>query len=352
MGTTDTSLCETEIRAVLPHWRVGPVLFTRPIGGTANASKIVVTRSGQFVLKRRNPRYCKSGQPEYDHHVLHHLWRAGLPVPKVLRTEGESRWVEHEGSLYELYGYIDGQVHPAANDAQMAEAGRLLAQFHEATSALQPPGEKHFGRFWDPTEAIRLVGLFLDRIGVGDTGTSRMPGDEIAGVLADLRDRCETVREEVPDEVYWDLPSPIIHGDWHPWNIRWQGDKIVGIFDFDWVDRQPRLVDIADGILYFCPIRAADTETPDIRELTRAFEPDRDRIGVFLQAYDKLRPLTDRELKLLPSFATIRWIYSRLDAADRKIPEPEQIEFIIREVTVPLKWLDGHTEFFTRRWRT
>ncbi|MFP3903139.1 MAG: phosphotransferase [Armatimonadota bacterium] len=347
MSATDTRLNQEEIDAVMPHWGVGPVLFTRPAGGTANASVIVVTRGGQFVLKRRNPRYCGPGEREYDHHVMHRLHRGGLPVPKVIHTRSDSRWVQYRDNTYELFEFIEGTTHIARNDAQVAEAGALLAKFHRATEALDPPGEKHFGRFWDPADARGLLERFIRQ--AHNEGNNASTPPNAVEALEELITVCEDVAQDVPDSIYWDLPSPIIHGDWHPWNVSWNDDRIAGIFDFDWVDRQPRLVDIADGLLYFCPLTEDLSDSPDIWQLSQAFEPDVHRIGVFLGAYDRLETLTDRELKLLPHFARIRWIYSRVDAADRKVEPENQLHFILRDVFVPLKWLDTHTSFLLER---
>ncbi|MFO7945844.1 MAG: phosphotransferase [Armatimonadota bacterium] len=349
MSTTDTQLSQEEIDAVMPHWAVGHVLFTRPTGGTANASVIVVTRKGQFVLKRRNPRYCGPGEREYDHHVMHRLYRSGLPVPKVVHTREASRWVEYRDKTYELFEFIDATTHIARNDAQVAEAGAVLVQFHQATKALDPPGQKHFGRFWDPADARNFLERFIQQAHSDEKSASDPP--DAAKALEELITVCEDVARHVPDSTYSDLPSPIIHGDWHPWNVSWSDDTIAGIFDFDWVDRQPRLVDIADGLLYFCPLREDLPDSPDIWQLSEAIEPDEHRLGVFLAAYEELASLTDRELQLLPHFARIRWIYSRVDAADRKVASEQQLHFILRDVKVPLKWLDAHTEFFAgRQW--
>ncbi|MBU0608614.1 MAG: hypothetical protein KKI08_12065, partial [Armatimonadetes bacterium] len=77
MTKTNTRLTDKEARTVLATWRLKPV-FTRPAGGTANASLVIVGARGQFVLRRRNPRYADPAQLSYDHAVIHGLAKAGL----------------------------------------------------------------------------------------------------------------------------------------------------------------------------------------------------------------------------------------------------------------------------------
>ncbi len=340
MSKTDINLRDDEVAAVMPHFRVGPVLFTRPCGGTANAGLIVTTPAGQYFLRRRNPRYSDPQQLAYDHHVLTALYRRGLPVPKTMLTKSGSRWVEHDGCIYELYGFIEGACVVNPDPAQIADAGAVLARFHAAGVDLRPPGKKPFGRFWGPQVAVTMLERLLERTGAGDVGSLRaMSADEALQVLEYLMAQARSVEDHVPDAVYWALPQTIIHGDWHPANLKFGGARVTGIFDFDWVDRQPRMVDIADGLLYLCGIRRVTDERADIWTLTETPKLDWPRMRTFLHSYAGVHPPTDAELAALPYLMSVRWIYSRVDAADRKIPEPDQLRFVLRDVTSPLLWV-------------
>ena len=340
MSKTDIRLREDEIATVVPRFRVGPILFTRPCGGTANASLIVVTPSGQYFLKRRNPRYCEPQQLVYDHHVLKALYDKGLPVPKAVTTPSKSRWVEDAGHIYELYHFIEGTVHASPNMAQIAEAGAVLARLHSATADLNPPGKKSFGRFWDPQQAIEMLQKLLQRANNGDIGSVQdLSASGAAEVLEYLIAEAAGVEQSLPDSSYWALPQTIIHGDWHPANLKFNDDRVAGIFDFDWVDRQPRMVDIADGLIYLCGIRASTDGADDIWTLTETPEFNWARMRAFFSAYAAIHRPTDAELAALSYLIAARWIYARVDAADRKIPEPDQLRFVLRNVTSPLDWL-------------
>jgi len=144
----------------------------------------------------------------------------------------------------------------------------------------------------------------------------------------------------VPDERYWRLPQVIVHGDYHQGNMRFREAEIVGIFDFDWVSRQPRLVDVADGLILLCGERAEPLNPADLYSLTQPFTYRPDWMQAFLQPYLAAHELTAEERECLPELLRARWLYMRLEQMQRKVPEPERLRFLLREVTGPLEWLD------------
>ncbi len=340
MSKTDIELTDREIAAIMPHYPVGPVVFTRPCGGTANAGVAVITQQGQFFLKRRNPRYCRPEAIVHDHHVVKALIRAGLPCPRAIKTIPGSRWLEHEGRIYEMFEFVDGDVVETPSGPQLVAAGEMLARLHQATEMLQPPGAKDFGRLWDPVQALELLRPFLERVNAGRLGSlAELTPETAQAQLNALASELEAVARALPDSAYCALPTAVIHGDWHPANIKFSGDTVTGIFDFDWFDRQPRMVDVADGMLFFCGVRPHVDGPGDIWSLTGTPELQLDRMRAFMQGYgSRIRPAAE-ELQALPDLMAIRWIYARVDAADRKIEQPDQVRFILRDVLSPLQWI-------------
>ncbi len=70
MPPAPISLPRSEVADVLRSYNQGKLQFIRPAAGTANPAVIAVTSTGQFFIKRRNPRYCSSEQLSYDHDVI------------------------------------------------------------------------------------------------------------------------------------------------------------------------------------------------------------------------------------------------------------------------------------------
>jgi homoserine kinase type II len=337
-------ISDREARTVLGFWRLKPV-FMRPGGGTANASVIIVGSRGQFFLRRRNIRYSAPDQLTFDHSVLHELAKAGLPVPKIIRTPQGSRWVEHDGRIYELFDLIEGQDADPESLEEIAEAARVLAKLHLATKDLEPSGKKAWPRYFDPKaqlKGLKEAKKLLKSGMAGDFGN--IEPQEVAETIDFLIDQAKFADEKLPDKLYWSFPQTIIHGDWHPANLKFKDHKIVGIFDFDWASRQPRVVDVTDGLLFFGSRRKGKIEGADIWSLTQPFELDWDRMALFMREYRAQINLTREEMSALPDLMIARFLYMRVDAMVRKIEPKNQLRFLVTGVKGPFEWIGENEE--------
>lgn len=343
MSKQPTALSQGEVRAVLEAYDVGKVLFTRPGAGTANPAVIVVTARGQFFLKRRNPRYSARGQLLYDHAVIRRLARAGLPVTPPQQTISGSRWQEHDGQVYELYPLVEGEQHEDGNLRQVEAAGRVLGDFHLATREFSPGGDKPLPRFHDPQDSLRGLRWARDQLAAG----RRSPHGDLE-LVRRLIEAAEAVRRRLPDEAYRALPQCIVHGDYHPANLKFEGDEVVGIFDFDWVGRAPRMVDVADGFIYFCGRRARPVEPGDIASITQAFTLDMDAVAAFARGYGAKVSVTPQERAALPDLVRARWLFSRVDAMERKMPQDRKLDYLLEDIEAPLAEIDRLEEMLAR----
>jgi homoserine kinase type II len=340
-----------EAETVLEHWRLKP-LFTRAAGGTANASLTVVGLRGQYLLRRRNPRYCDPGQLAYDHAVLHDLAKSGLPVPKVVRAAGGTRWVEHEGRIYELFQFVEGAAFDPDDLNEVAAAGAMLARFHRATERLQPHDRKDWPRYFDPKTSAKALKDARRRLKGGMSGDlTPYTAQEVVAVLDRLLDEAQRCERRLPDKAYWALPVTIIHGDWHPANLKFADHQVAGIFDFDWVGRQPRMVDVTDGLLFFGSTREQPLDGGDIWSLTQPYQPVWERMRVFMAAYRGHMPLEQSELDALPDLLRQRALYNRIDPMTRKVPEDRRLAFLAAgRVHEPLDWITAHERQLQRGW--
>jgi Ser/Thr protein kinase RdoA (MazF antagonist) len=348
MPPTDKILSPREAADVLAAWRLKPI-FNRPAGGTANAGLVVVTSRGQYFLRRRNPRYSDPQQLAYDHSVLHALARAGLPVPHVVRTADGSRWVRHQDHIYELYELIDGEEADPDSPEEVISSAETLARWHLATRDLSPAGRKAWPRYFDPSQSLRGLQMARLRLQAGDTGDlgDLTPAAATATVNF-LSDQARLCARGLPDRVYRTLPATIIHGDWHPANLKFRDHQVCGIFDFDWVGLQPRLIDLTDGLLFFGSRRDAPLNGADIWSLTQPLRPDLERMAAFYQAYTRTISLQREEKQALPDFMRQRCLYIRVDAMTRKVPPADQIRFLVSGVEDMFHWITANEERLRR----
>jgi hypothetical protein len=166
------------------------------------------------------------------HAFLRHLRGQGLTcVPEPIAVEGPvERLVAIEGDAG-----ADGWAHQHS-DAGLRSAASLLRELHDASVGWKPPPDAVF-------------------------------------CAPDVASEAEMV---------W------CHGDVGPWNMVWRGDEAVGLIDWDFLHRGPRLNDVAYALRWFTPAR--DDEMALTWHHFPAVPDRAARVPIFLQTYGALPP--------------------------------------------------------------
>jgi hypothetical protein len=204
----------------------------------ANAEHRPVTITGDVVTRPA------SAVTATVHDYLRHVRAKGLPfvpLPRALAWAGEP-----PGRNVGVGGRAGGWHQHT--DAGLASAARLLRAVHDA------------GRDWVPPEG------------------AAWNAPEVRG-----------------DASVW------CHGDPGPWNFVWQDQQAVGLIDWDYLHRGPRLDDVAYALQWFGPLRR-DEYALEWHHFPSV--PDRrHRVRVFLEAYGDL-----------PAFDVVDAVTARMQA--------------------------------------
>jgi len=322
------------IREVLSAYDVGDLLEMPDLGGgTANRNVVLTTDRGKFFLRRRRPEYCDRQRILYDHALMGHLAQKGIPGPLPLRARDGGTWVEIDGEIWELHCYIEGHEFNPESEAQLSDSGYALAEWHRAVEDFTCPYRKEFPRYDNPRDVKAQSEFFR----------TKAKGEAQQKVLDYVWSQADLVERLLDDRRYGALPRPVIHGDYHPANLKFRGNKVVGIFDLDWASRELRVRDLADGILYVAGKREKRIDGGDIFSLTQSCQIDIPRSTKFLGAYCKSQMITLEELEALPLVMRARWMYSRVSGL-RKVAPERKLEFFLMGIETPLQWLDKNEE--------
>lgn len=325
-----------EINQVLAHYDIGPLVEPPGAGGgTANANLKIRSTSGLYFLKRRNPKYSDEGFVAFDHALMEHLAPHQIGTPLAVPTREGKRWLRLGEYVYEIYPYYPGGPHDRHSLAEIASAGRRLAAFHSAVRTFSAPDGKRWPRYDSPA---------LIRDGV-EAIRSQLTPPLLRSDVDYLLEQISLLERELPDERYHSLPKLVIHGDYHPGNLKFLDREVSGIFDLDWATEQPRLRDLADGIFLFAGERETDIDAADIFSLTQTWRPCAQRAKAFTDAYLASETLTDEELAALPLFVRARWLYCRV-AGMAKVTPGRRIEYFTTGLLEPLRALDGVESLF------
>ncbi|MEW6357562.1 MAG: phosphotransferase [Planctomycetota bacterium] len=301
-------------------------------GGTANVNTVIETERGRMFLRRRNPKYCTVDQLVFDHDLMRHLASKGIPGPLPMPTKKGRTWVQTDGGTFELHRFIDGHRHDRGNREQIKSAARELALFHLAGMNFRCLASKAWPRYDSPF-LIRAAVASID----GRLSPDRHEDMEF------VRRQVGKLAKDLPDERYAALPRYVIHGDYHPANMLFRDDAVAGIFDLDWASRQPRVRDLADGVLFYAAERASDIDGADIVSLTAAMTYNEERIRLFLSTYHKTLPIRSEEMATLPQFLRARWLYCRA-AGMAKVPDQRKEDYFFRDIRGPLRWIEDHEQ--------
>lgn len=259
----DRAAIFAEINEILVNYDLGTLdSFEKNERGYVNTSYGITTRKMGKINKYFLRRY-KSGIQEveikFEHEVINHCLQNNFElVPRVFSTRSGSTYFkkkrpDQEGPpiFYSIFEFLAGEdkytcVDPRCSKAEIKNSAAVLAQFHLAVFNLVPTGKRFEPRILDLLPRIKTI--------VGNS--SQFSKD--TGFDAYLIENSSQIIEDctLAEEYFAGLPTStwaecVIHCDYHPGNLKFDGEKVVGLFDFDWSKIEWRSFDVALAIWYF-----------------------------------------------------------------------------------------------------
>jgi homoserine kinase type II len=296
--TTDSS---AELRAVLAAYDLGELSsMVRDERGTVNTSFFIDTlRDGQRhrYFLRRYKRGIRHEEIVFEHALIDHLTARGTcPVARVHPTREGTTVVQREGAFYAVFDFLPGEdryrwVGPRCSRRELRASGRLLAQFHSDLATFTPPGQRAEPKI---VELLKVIDSAWSDCLARSTGTvfDRCVAAHFDTVQESIRETAEVLRRAVRS-----LPEVIIHSDYHPGNLKFEGQQISGLVDFDWAKVDLRAFDVGLAAWYFCTSWEGRADGRLRLEDTRAF----------LEGYQQrllepaeIAPLSATEVDVLP----------------------------------------------------
>ena len=293
-------------------------------GGYVNRSYgLVVQRDGirKDYFLRRYKHSIAENQIKFEHALINHCAAGGFTIAAgVITNRQGTTYVKpaNSKSFFAVYEFLEGEDkytwnNPTLNDEEFVSASKSLAAFHTATIGFDPG---NFRRVEPPIFDLlpTFSSGFKKYAQTGnDSKFHRFFLTHLENILASV----ENTR--ITTAVASHMPLCPIHCDYHPGNLKFKHNRVVGIFDFDWSKIDLRLFDVCMAIDYFCC--SWDKTTDGDLRLEKATQ--------FLNAYQDqllqtggLKPLNAVEIGNIPGMLTaanlciINWIVSTFYADD------------------------------------
>lgn len=277
-----TDVTDEELAAFFDQYDLGDVISCKGIAeGVENSNYLVVTAAGPHILTLYEKRVREEDLPFFVG-LMEHLAAKGFPCPTpIAAKDGKSlrRLCDRPAAVI---SFLPGMWPRRILPHHCSGLGTALAQMHLATAGFDLTLPNNFG----PIEWKRLADACAAR------------ADEVQdGLAQDIAAELDFLAECWPT----DLPQGVIHGDLFPDNVFFQKEELSGFIDFYFACNDQLAYDIAICLNAWC------------FELDLSFNVTKARR--FLREYNKVRPLTEKELAAIPVLArggALRFLLTRL----------------------------------------
>ena len=278
-----TTLSFDEVRDWLHEFAVGELVELKGIAaGITNTNYFVTTNQARYVLTifERN----ETEELGYFVRLMSHLAKCGVLCPQpVLDKVGNALHLLH-GKPTLMVSCLKGSDIAIPTNEDVKQVATALAEMHLAGQTFNEVGFNQRDHDWRARTAQKVMTFLL-------------PVDQ--SMLQNELEYQSSVDVS-------NLPHGVVHGDLFRDNVLFDDGKLSGIIDFYYACDDILLYDVAIAVNEWC----LHHNGPDIGTM------DEDKMRLFLDAYQAMRPFLEREQAFWPAMlrrAALRFWLSRLD---------------------------------------
>lgn len=317
--------------------------------GFVNTSYVITTSGPSGEQKTYFLRKYKPGIQEeelvFEHTLIRHLADKKLcPVAWVYPTRsGKPYLARYEGAggseirYYAIFDFLPGEdrytwIYPRCTTAEVQNSAAVMARFHRALVDLKPQGKRFEAKILDLLPEILQSVQDIPQQSKGTIFDAYLL-ENLNLILDNLRETIAVLSEPGSQS----MPQMPIHCDFHPGNLKFDGDQVTALFDFDWSKVDYRCFDVALALFYF--FTSWETEDGCFRL---------EEAASFLKAYQETLlgtqtpgPMDKNELKYLPYMISAANLYvlnwTLLDFYNKNVDPQEYLVFLAHGVEF-IRW--------------
>ena len=220
----------------------------------ANNNNIFILQSSnkQFVLRESEPKKSMH-HLKLEIAVLNYLRNKGFKyTPYIIQNKQGKDATIYNKRFYILQNFMPGKTQASWNnltrfsDKKLTNFFTASAKFTKAVAGFKTKMKDNKPLYYYAKNGAKLFNGLLNR----------MPNSDVKKLLNSNRkfilQFIEVNKAELDNAYYNELPKQTVHFDLHPGNVNFSGDKVSGIFDFDWVRFDSRVTALAGTIGQSC----------------------------------------------------------------------------------------------------
>jgi homoserine kinase type II len=291
-----TALNKKEIAKIADEFALGDVISHAGIrNGSVNTHYLIETKRGRYFAKIDEVKSELEVKQELD--LLFHLKKQGFPCLQPLKSKTGRHYLEVQGKCATVSRYLDGVELSvrALNTTHLETLGHALANLHLIGRSYKKGIDNRFG-------FNRIAAIYRE--------VRRQLPAHLKNIVRVIDDEFSYLENYLDNN----LPKGIIHGDLFPDNVKFKGNRLVGIMDFEAACRGKLIYDLATAVNALCFV--------DGRYQIDRFEP-------LISGYESLRPLSLPEWDSFPNelrFSALRFTVTRVkDFYLRKVEESHRM---------------------------
>jgi homoserine kinase type II len=277
-----TDVAADDLAGFLTNYDIGELLSYKGIAeGVENSNFLLHTTKGAYILTLYEKRVAVDDLP-YFLGLMAHLCARGVNCPQPQKNRDGAVYASLAGRPAAIINFLEGVWPRRPSATHCAGVGDALARMHVAGHDFP---------------LVRANNLSVE----GWRGLLELAAPRADSVQENLRFFLEAELEHLAAHWPRDLPTGVIHADLFPDNVFFLGEQLSGLIDFPFACNDMLAYDVAICLNAWC------------------FEPDLSfnatKARAFLNAYNRVRPLTDteqRDLPLLARGAALRFLLTRL----------------------------------------
>jgi homoserine kinase type II len=264
----------SEISGVLSNYDLGELVsIERNDRGYVTTSYRIETKfEGEYAqyFFRQYKSGIQETEIQFEHSVINHLLEKKFAlIAKVFKSKQGFTYIKEfigtneespETIFYAVFDFLRGEdkydcVDPHPSLREIRNSAIVQAEFHHAVADLIPQGQRY-----EP----KILGLIPQIAPKIHQNLQTPKGTIFDAYLSENEKLIGEVCDEAGqyfaelDNSNWD--EILIHCDFHPGNLKFFGEEVVGLFDFDWSKIDLRSFDVALAIWYFFADWRADQD--------------------------------------------------------------------------------------------
>lgn len=224
--------------------------------GLMNKTYLVNTKTQRFVL-RESGKLIEPAHLMLEVETLRFLEEKKFELSPRLISNIHGEYVtKSNGRNYQLQNFLPGEARFTMDNVEGFEGAvlrdyfRVVAEFTKTVRDFVPSEEY-------PYEPIGHAPIYLiENLDIIIKNFPLSPGkflvSEHRNAIVDLASQTQ---KELTLLEYDALPKQLMHLDIHPGNVHFLGDRVTGLFDYDWLAFDCRIADLAMSLAQSCHSR-------------------------------------------------------------------------------------------------